>query len=661
MPRSLVLGNGNLLIGLDAHGQVRDVYFERVGLENHANGRPQKVGIFIDGKISWLDDNGWRTEITYLPETLIGQTVAENAAIGIRLTFEDFVYNETNIFIRKIRVDNLAQRDREFRIVFHNDLEVGGYTHGVTAMWYPRRQCLIHYRGMRMFLFNGHVDGHSMDGFSVGMTRYSGLEGTWKDAEDGVLSGNPIEHGRVDSAASFRCTLRAGASHGGWYWMVAASSLAKAEELNDDVVKRTPEHLYQTTKDFWRAWVNKQRYSFHGLTADMVRIFKTSLLVMRAHTDNGGGIIASSDSDMLQHGKDTYSYVWPRDAAFAAMTFAKAGYWDIARRYFEYQTKLLSNEGYFMHKYLPDGSLGSSWHPWVEEHHDVLPIQEDETAIVIYALWVYYEASRDIEFIEEIYNGFIKKAANFLATYRHEKTNLPLHSYDLWEEHRSVSTYTAATVVGGLEAAAKFADLLGKAREKKTYQTIANEIRESIDLLLIDRSNDRIMKAVKFDDAGDRREDARTDASSFYGLLLFNVVDVKDPFAGTCAKNCDRDLWWKSPIGGLARYEKDRYFMVDDRYPNPWIITTLWHTEFMIKSARSEEDLKPVKEIFQWVVDRALTSGVLPEQVHPITGAPLSATPLVWSHAAYVYAVIHYLEKLEQLGIARAEVPLEEV
>lgn len=659
MPRSLVLGNGKLLIGLDARGLVRDVYFERVGHENHANGRPQKVGVFVDGRMLWLDDPAWKIEVAYLPETLIGKTVAEHHDAGIRLTLQDFVYNETNIFIRKIRIDNIAERDREIRVVFHNDLEVGGYTHGVTAMYYPRRHCMIHYRGMRMFLFSGVVDGHAMHDFSVGMTRYAGLEGTWKDAEDGKLSGNPIEHGRVDSALSFRCSLRAGASHEGHYWMVAGASLAEVEALNDDILRRGPEHLYQTTKDFWKAWVNKQRFTFHGLTDEQILLFKTSLLVMRAHTDNGGAIIASSDSDMLQHGKDTYAYVWPRDAAFAALTFAKAGYWDIARRYFEYQTKLVTDEGYFMHKYLPDGSLGSSWHPWVEDRHDVLPIQEDETAIIIYALWVYYEASRDIEFIEDIYNPFIKKAANFLATYRHEKTGLPLHSYDLWEEHRSVSTYTAATVYGGLEAASRFADLLGKQREKKTYAAIAKEMRDAIDERLIDRKNDRIMKAVKFDDAGNRREDPRTDASSFYGLLTFDVLPMHDPFTAKCASACDRDLWWQAPIGGLARYEKDRYFQVDERYPNPWIITTLWHTEFLIRDARSEADLKAVKDIFQWVADRALASGVLPEQVHPITGAPLSATPLVWSHAAYVYSVIRYLERVEELGIAKMSKPLE--
>lgn len=659
MPRSIVLGNGNLLVGIDSRGLVRDVYFERVGHENHTNGRPQRVGVFVDGGVHWLEDESWETETTYLPETLIGRTVSTNKAIGIRLTFEDFVYNESNAFIRKYSVENLRDTDRECKIIFHNDLEVGGYTHGVTAMWYPKKQCLLHYRGSRMFLFGGFLNGQPMHDFSVGMTRYAGLEGTWRDAEDGRLSGNPIEHGRVDSTSAFGCMLGGGASHEGYYWMVAGDSLKGVEEMNDDLVKRGPRHLFETTKDFWKAWVNKQQYVFYGLTEDMIRLFKTSLLVMRAHADNGGGIIASSDSDMLQHGKDTYCYVWPRDAAFAAMTFAKAGYWDIARRYFEFQTKLLSPEGYFMHKYLPDGSLGSSWHPWVENDHQVLPIQEDETAIVLHALWTYYECSRDVEFIEEIYNSFIKKAATFLTAYRHEVTGLPLHSYDLWEEHRAVSTYTASTVVGGLEAAAKFSALLGKKRNQEQFQSAADSVRASIEKHMVDRDGKRILKSIKFDDAGIHRTDHRIDASSFYGLLQFDVLKVEDPFTADCHTACVKDLWWRAPIGGVARYEADRYFKTDDRHPNPWIITTLWHVEYLIRAAQTEEDFRPVLEIFEWVVNRSLQSGILPEQVHPVTGAPLSATPLVWSHAAYVYAVMMYLERLEALGISKVSTPLK--
>lgn len=659
MPRHLVLSNGNLLVGLDDRATVRDLYFDRVGQENHAGGHPQKVGLSVDGHTWWLDDPSWQVVTDYLPETLVGKITAENNQAQLRVVFEDCIYNESNIFIRKVTVENLADRDRDVDIFFYNDLEVGGYTYGVTALYFPSRHALIHYRGARMFLFSGRFDNAPLHSYSVGMTRYQGLEGTWRDADDDKLSFNPIEHGRVDSAAAFRVSLKAKGQSTGWYWMAAGHSLAEIIALDDDIVARTPEHLNKSTRDFWKAWVNKQAFTFYGMTKEQVRLFKTSLLVMRAHTDNGGGIIASSDADMNLFAKDNYCYVWPRDAAFAALTFAKAGYWDLARRLFEFAVAHINEDGYLMHKYLTDGSLGSSWHPWVEEGRDVLPIQEDETAILLHALWVYYDTSRDIEFVEGIYNKFIKRAADFLVKYRHEKTGLPLHSYDLWEEHRAVSTYTASCVYGGLAAAGKFAHLLGKEEERRHYEQTAESVRTAIFQHLVDREKPRVLKHVKFDEFGEQRADERADASSFYGLIFFGVLDPEDAAAVQCSQKCDEPIMNRGAIGGVCRYENDNYFWQRDaNMPNPWLITTLWHAEYLITRAKEEKDLKPAKDILQWVCERRTSAGLLPEQVHPVTGAYLSALPLVWSHAAYIHAVIMYLEKLEKLGVCRACYPL---
>ena len=115
-----------------------------------------------------------------------------------------------------------------------------------------------------------------------------------------------------------------------------------------------------------------------------------------------------------------------------------------------------------MHKYRPDKSLGSSWHPWMRNGNKQYPIQEDETATVIFVLWKFYELSKDLEFVEKMYTKLVKKAAEFMTAYRDEKTGLPKASYDLWEQDFGIFTYSAASTYGALKAAARFADLLGK-------------------------------------------------------------------------------------------------------------------------------------------------------------------------------------------------------
>src|SRR6185369_15152405 len=168
-------------------------------------------------------------------------------------------------------------------------------------------------------------------------------------------------------------------------------------------------------------------------------------------------------------------------------------------------------------------SLGSSWHPWIVDGEPQLPIQEDETAIVIYALWQYFEKTHDLEFIESIYNSLIKKTAEFMMQYRDEKTGLPRASYDLWEMYYGISTYTASCVYGGLVAASQFASLLGKETHAKEYKDTAESIKKAILKYLYDEKSECFYKYMKTSKK-DTYIDTTLDISSIYGLFKFDVL-----------------------------------------------------------------------------------------------------------------------------------------
>jgi GH15 family glucan-1,4-alpha-glucosidase len=108
-------------------------------------------------------------------------------------------------------------------------------------------------------------------------------------------------------------------------------------------------------------------------------------------------------------------------------------------------------------------------------------------------------------------------------------------------------------------------------------------------------------------------------------------------------------LWCKTGVGGMARYENDYDHQVRHDVKtvpgNPWFICTLWIADWHATRATSVEDLDKAMGLLEWVVDHALPSGVLAEQVHPDTGAPLSVSPLTWSHAAFIESVEHYLRR----------------
>jgi len=655
MSRSLVLGNGNMLICMDEHAQARDLYFPYVGLENHIGGQyKHRVGVWVEGKMRWLDD-GWDIKIQAEENAPISDVFARNNEIEVELHFSDTVYNEKNIFIREVTVKNLTNRRREIKLYFAHEFEIYESRRGDTAYFDPIRHTVIHYSKKRVFLVNGQVDKKSFDDYTTGIFNIDGKEGSYKTAEQGELPKNPIEHGPIDSVVGFYMILDSHETKTTHYWMTIAKSIQEAEELDNYVLTKTPAYLINTTRDFWSAWVNRYNHNFHLLNSETVALFKKSLFVIRVHSDNHGAILSSGDSDMLQFGKDSYGYSWPRDGAASALALDLTGNTNIARRYFQFCDTTLANDGYLLHKYCPDGSLGSSWHSWVQNGEITFPIQEDATALVVYALWNHYEISKDIEFIESIYNSFIKKASEFLLIYRDRTTKLPKPSYDLWEEKYGISTHTTALVIAGLVAASNFARVLGKERSEKRYREAADEIREKLSKYLFDEEAGYFYKMLNVKN-NEIIYDKTLDIGGFYGLFAFSVFDINDERLTRFANVIKERLQCKTSIGGFGRYEGDVYFRQkeDQNVPgNPWIITTLWMAQYYIAKAKTEIDLKEAQKLIDWTVDRAMESGVLAEQFDPYNGKPLSAVPLTWSHAEFVITIVRYLDKLEDLGLCQ--------
>ncbi|MEI8104132.1 MAG: glycoside hydrolase family 15 protein, partial [Candidatus Moraniibacteriota bacterium] len=481
MPKALVLGNGEILVCFDAFGQVRDFYFPYVGHENHVGfGYVHKIGISIDDHFEWIDSPAWQVTVDYVTRTMCSNIRAIHSQSGVELLFADVVYNEKNIFLRQVTVKNTSSENRRIKLFFHQQFQIYETAKRDTGYYDPEHEAIVHYEGRRVFVVGGRCKGKSFDEYSIGNYGIEGKEGTWKDAEDGRLEKNPIEHGEVDSVASLSLEVASGESEVAHYWITVAKIHDEAIELGEYVKKKKPEHIVKSTSDFWRAWGQKNNIECEDLSPAIIDFFYKSLFIIRTHTGNNGGIIASGDSDMLSFGRDTYAYVWPRDAAYTVLALDAAGYSDTTRKFFEFCNAVVTQEGYFYQKYRSDESIGSSWLPWVADGKKRLAIQEDETAIVLFALWRHYEKAKDVEFIEGIYNSLIKKSADFLCHFREEKTGLPEVSSDIWERIFAISTYTAASVYGGLVAASHFAELLGKKRDAHKYLAVADEIKEAL-------------------------------------------------------------------------------------------------------------------------------------------------------------------------------------
>ena len=658
MPRDLPIGNGTLLINFDRDYQLRDIYYPRVGQENHTGGEACRVGVWVDGSFCWLSDPSWSRRQVYMADTLVTQAELEHPELQLQLLFNDTVDVGRDLLVRRIAIRNTGLT-REVRLFFHFDWRLYGTEVGDTAMFYPPIKGLVAYKGHRYFAAVGQVGERvGVDAYACGKKDVGGAQGTWRDAEDGELGGNPIEQGSVDMTLGLHAgQVPAGEVRTVYQWLIAAKDLQTVQALAQIVVQRTPEAFIERTRNYWIAWVSKNPNEFAELSPSVAELYRRSLLILRTQVDNGGAIIAANDSEIIKFARDTYSYMWPRDGAMVAYAMDQAGYMEVPRQFFTFCAGLLTEEGYFRHKYTPAGEPGSSWHPWVDKAgHPQYPIQEDETGLVLFSLWHHYQTHRDFEFYKPHYRPFIIRAADFLARYLEPSTGLPDASHDLWEERRGIMSYTVAAVWAGLQASANFAELYGETNLKEKYRTVAAAIKQAALEHMFDPELNRFLRRITVREDGSIVKDVVID-SSLYGLFYFGMFEPDDPRVVSTMQAVYERLWCKTPVGGIARYEDDHYYQVTQDIRNvpgnPWFICTMWYAQWLVASARSQADLSQARDILEWVAAAALPSGVLSEQLHPYTKAPLSVSPLTWSHATAISLIHEYLEKRRQLSAWR--------
>jgi len=273
---------------------------------------------------------------------------------------------------------------------------------------------------------------------------------------------------------------------------------------------------------------------------------------------------------------------------------------------------------------------------------------------VLWALWQHFQRFRDIEFIKPHFRGLIVRAANWLTAYRDEDSGLPLPSWDLWEERRGVLAWTVAATCAGLQAGADFAEAFGEEELAATYRQAIEEIHTGAERHLWAEDLGRFVRMTHRHKDGMWEVDVTMDAS-LCALWYFGMLEPDDPrIVATMQAVRDR-LWVKTEVGGMARYEDDYYHQVSQDVANvpgnPWFVCTLWLAQWYIASAREVGDLSPALDILEWVAAHALPSGVMAEQVNPYTNAPMSVSPLTWSHATLVATVQEYLAKAAALQL----------
>jgi GH15 family glucan-1,4-alpha-glucosidase len=543
------------------------------------------------------------------------------------------VDNETNALIRHITLTNEVDNERDVRLFMHQVFEISRAGRADTALYVPDDHYLLDYKGRYSLLIAGKfADGETFDQYAVGNYGIEGKAGTYLDAEDGELSNNAVEHGGVDSVIRFRKRLGGGQSVTLDYWVVAASSQNDAQVIHTKFKHQDMEEQLRQARHHWQQWLASSKVE---IPDQHRRSLQHSLLVIKAHCDERGSVLASGDSSIFNYGRDYYCYCWPRDAVYALWPLIRLGHFSEAKKFFDFARATMHPDGYLMHKYQPDRAIGSTWHPLVHGRRKELAIQEDETACVIFLINQYYAASHDKTLVENLYHSFIVPCANFMSRFIDEQTGLPHASYDLWEEKFLTSTYTVCTVITGLRAAAKLAQAIDRPDDAVRWEHAADGISINLDKLY--HRDGYFIKGFLLEENGTLTYDNTLDISSLYGPYMYGGLAQGDERLINTAAQIEKRLLNTSPSGGVVRYEHDNYFLTKHDYTgNPWIVSSLWLAQYYISAGQTEQ----ANALLEWSLSREQSSGVLSEQFDPETSAPLGVTPLVWSHAELVNSLL---------------------
>lgn len=642
MGRPVMLGNGSLTVGLNEQGLVHDFYYPYVGLDNLTTARSvhHKIGIWVDGAFSWVDDGSWQIDVSFEPDSLVSEISMTSEKLEVRITAKDFVDYDWDVFCRQLVVENMKdEQKRQVRLFMHQVFQISRAGRADTALFEPNGNYILDYKGRCSLLIYGQTQaGGVFNNYAVGNYGIEGKEGTFRDAEDGQLSGSAVEHGGVDSVIQFDAELAGQEKKTFDYWIVVSDSQFSCEEIHDNLQHEGLSVRMDKTRAYWQKWLATGAEKLATIHEDYREITQRSLLLIKAHTDKRGGVIASCDSSIYNYGRDYYSYVWPRDGAYALWPLIRLGYYEEAKKFFEFCQDIMTPGGYLMHKYQPDRAIGSTWHPLLHKGRKELAIQEDETAIVIFMLGEFLHYAKDEDFVRSMYDSLVRPAADFMAEFTDADTNLPHASYDLWEEKFLTNTYTVATVYQSLVVAAELAEVFDATDDAVKWRQSADSMKEAAKFF-VDPVTSVLRKGFLLQPDGSLTFDSTLDISSLYGAAMFDLFDSRSDQVMATMTAIEDVLLDKTPSGGCPRYAYDHYFETNAEYlGNPWFVSTLWMAQLYIRKHRSAD----AKEYIDWALAHAAPGGALSEQIHPENGQPLSVLPLVWSHAELVNTILDF-------------------
>jgi GH15 family glucan-1,4-alpha-glucosidase len=347
-------------------------------------------------------------------------------------------------------------------------------------------------------------------------------------------------------------------------------------------------------------------------------LFERSLEVVHAGQARSGAFIASPTFGQ-------YGYAWLRDGAFVAEALDLVGHLPAAARFHDWVGSVVNDARHGIERSIAAVAMGST--PRIEDYihcryrmdgslgpEDWPTFQLDGPGIWLWSLGHHARCGGALD-------DDLLAAAGLVTRYLAAMWDQP--SNDAWEEFpENVHTSTLAAILAGLRAARE----LG-VEAVRDPAVIASEAS------LVSRLFDGTVGLTKWPG-----NDA-VDASLLWIAAPYALAEPDSPaFAATLAR-IEAEL--VSVDGGVHRYRDDTYYGGGE-----WLLLTSGLGRVYLRRG-GPGDRDRAARCLAWIEAQAGPDGAMPEQVarralHPeriaewIAAWGPSASPLLWSHAAYL-------------------------
>ena len=620
-----IIGNQNIVASYTKNGEILRIFYPNRDYKQMVEFFHVGLKINDSGIVYLHQDINNVYEQYYEEGTNILNTEILNTYFNLRIIQTDYVSIKENVLVKKYKFMNENTIDLNLNLIAHSGL-ISSPNNRVSGLC--QNDTLIQYN-----------HEYVMCTFSKQKLLSSQINNTKANINEGTVWDKDYVGMSADSSISYDLDILKPGEEKEFELYIYIddnkNGLDSLEKTVDRIRKLDFKTEYDSVKKYWKKYVKDH----NGLNLDLAETPKnrrireiytrTILLYALLVNNETGGISAAIEVDEEFNSCGGYDYCWPRDAVFIthAMDILNMKK-EVEKFYKNFCKNTQSRSGMWEQRFYTDGRLAPCW-----------GYQIDETASVVFGVYNHYEYTQDKKFLKDNLK-MCEKAIKYLSKYMTdilENKNEMHLSYDLWEMHEGISIYSIASIFAANNSMIKIYEELKEEftknrvkqenvnKEKEALRERNVKIREYILTSFYDESKKSFVRNL---------EDKKMDISILGAITPFEVFTPKEKKMMNTVERMNMTL--RTYTGGYKRFEEDHY-----RDGKPWVIATLWMTNYYIEIGEKQK----AKQCFDYIVKTSAKHGFLAEQINNETMSPDWVIGLGWSHAMFIIVLNKMIEK----------------